>query len=484
MNILANIREEKILWGLGIFTLACLAAGIVLEQPLFCILPVGLAVAGLTVANFRIVFFLLMFSLPFSVEVYFNNGLGTNFPDEPLMWLLAGTFTLFFCANPKVLPQQFFRNPIIFAVALTLLWIPIAVIYSESVVVSLKYMLAKGWYITVFLLMAFLVFQNKKNIVTTFRCIFFPLVACVIIVLFRHYRLNFSFEEVHASVSPIFRNHVTYSALLSMFIPFSIGAAFLTKRFSLVNILLWAANIILIAGVYFSYSRGAWMALFFGVGIWGLVKIRKVQWGMLLGYLVIIAGFAFMIHNSKFMSFRPNHDKTVMHDNLLDHMIATFQGKDISSMERVHRWIAAVRMSQDRPVTGVGPNNFYEYYKPYTVTAFKTWVSRNEERSTTHNYFLLMLTEQGFPAMILYGLLVFVIFYQGQRIYHQTEDRFYRTVVISTLIMFGASFVNNFLSELIESDKIGSLFYMGIALLVAIDIRNKKLKAGEPVPED
>jgi hypothetical protein len=37
--------------------------------------------------------------------------------------------------------------------------------------------------------------------------------------------------------------------------------------------------------------------------------------------------------------------------------------------------------------------------------------------------------------------------------------------------MIAALFVNNFFSELLETDKIGSLFYLGIAAIIATDLR-------------
>ncbi len=163
-----------------------------------------------------------------------------------------------------------------------------------------------------------------------------------------------------------------------------------------------------------------------------------------------------------------------MHESLSDHIMATIQGTDISSAERYYRWIAAVRMSADYPLTGVGPNNFYDNYKHYTISAYKTWVSRNMERSTTHNYFLFMLVEQGYPALIMYALLILTIFYYGQKVYHRQTDRFNKIAVMATLCMIAALFVNNFFSELLETDKIGSLFLLGIAVIAAIDLKWKQ----------
>jgi O-antigen ligase len=156
--------------------------------------------------------------------------------------------------------------------------------------------------------------------------------------------------------------------------------------------------------------------------------------------------------------------------------MATIKGKDISSAERFYRWIAGIRMSRDYPLMGVGPNNFYDYYKPYGINEFHTWVSRNPERSTTHNYFLFMLVEQGYPALVLYASLIFAIFFYGQKLYHRligTEDRI---IVMSVLCMIGALFINNFFSELIETDKIGSIFYLGIAVLIVYDLKSRSVE--------
>ncbi len=85
-----------------------------------------------------------------------------------------------------------------------------------------------------------------------------------------------------------------------------------------------------------------------------------------------------------------------------------------------------------------------------------------------------MLVEQGYPATILYGLLIFAIFLYGQGLYARLTDRREKIIVMSILCMIGAVFINNFFSELLETDKIGSLFFMGIATLILIDIRHKQ----------
>lgn len=142
-------------------------------------------------------------------------------------------------------------------------------------------------------------------------------------------------------------------------------------------------------------------------------------------------------------------------------------------MERLYRWVAGIRMSKDRALTGYGPNAFYYYYKPYAVTSFRTWVSRNLEHSTTHNYFLYMLVEQGWPAMLLYAILVAAVFAQAQKIYLRFKDKFYKNCTLGVAMMFAAGFINNFFSELLETHKVGCLFFLAIALLVVLDKKSR-----------
>jgi O-antigen ligase len=213
------------------------------------------------------------------------------------------------------------------------------------------------------------------------------------------------------------------------------------------------------------------MGVIFALGTWLFIRLKWMHQAMLIFFALVLSAVLWLSQNNTYLNYKPKFEKTIMHESLEDHIMATIQGTDISSAERYYRWIAAIRMSQDRPITGVGPNNFYDYYKSYTITSFRTWVSRNFERSTTHNYFLFMLVEQGYPAMILYAAMIWSIFFFGQRLYHRLSDKGEKIIVISVICMLASLFINNFFSELLETDKIGSLFLLGIAVLVIFDLK-------------
>ena len=132
-------------------------------------------------------------------------------------------------------------------------------------------------------------------------------------------------------------------------------------------------------------------------------------------------------------------------------------------------------MFKDRPWTGYGPGNFYPYYKEHTVLSFQTYVSDNPEKSTVHNYYLLMLVEQGVVGFLIFMGLVVVLLVYGERIYVRTMDPQNRQYVMALLLSVVIVLVHILVSDLIEIDKVGTLLFFAMALLVNQDLANKGL---------
>jgi O-antigen ligase len=160
-------------------------------------------------------------------------------------------------------------------------------------------------------------------------------------------------------------------------------------------------------------------------------------------------------------------------------MEATYQLKDMSTMERFYRWIAGMRMINEEKLTGFGPNNFNLHYKDYTVAAFKTWVSNNEEKSSVHNYFLLVTIEQGIPGLIIFSLLLLLMFRTALQGYHFFSDRFYKLLSILCAVILSMVVTLNLLSDLIETDKVGSIYFIIMAVLMQLQVKMQLQKAGQ-----
>lgn len=133
-------------------------------------------------------------------------------------------------------------------------------------------------------------------------------------------------------------------------------------------------------------------------------------------------------------------------------------------------------MVAEKPWTGFGANSFYNNYQPYTASAFKTWVSDNQEHSTVHNYYLLIALEQGLPALILFGGFFIYLLIQTQQLYHQFQQNFYRQIALGLGVLLIMIASLNFTSDLIETDKIGGLFWLATGLLISLKYHYKLKK--------
>ena len=430
------------------------------------------------------VFYLLIFSLPFSTEVFFENGFSTDMPGEGLMWLGSFVFLALILfrqrtndvidknAQYSMLNVQFSGSTfkpgtknLLVLVLVWMSWIFITASISPDPFVSFKYFLAKCWYIAAFVL-PFIVWKDEGFVTRTIVMLLTAILIATGFVLWKHSGTGFSFATVNEAVRPFFRNHVNYSAMLVCTLPmiyFLAGESSAGLR----RFLLMMGVGVLIA-LYFAYARGAWLALLAGGMAYLLIRARLMVIAFVSAILLVAGSIIWLKKEDRFLRFAPKFQTTVFHENFREHLVATYKLKDISTAERIHRWVAGVNMVAEHPIGGIGPNRFYEEYKPYTLPAFKTWVSDNPERSGVHNYFLLLAIEQGIPGLIIFLLLTGAMLYYSQRIFHRAMNPVSRRLGMMVGAMMTMILTLNFLSDLVETDKIGSLFFICLGILIRI----------------
>lgn len=471
--MIALLNKKKFQFGFfaGVFFISLLVSAYT-EQYYLIFIPfiILLTYQGWQYLNF--LFFLLLFTLPFSFEYNFSPSLGLDLPDEPLMLMVSLLFFFYLLYASRAIDKNVLKHPVLLMLFVIMLWATVTVVFSTEKIVSIKYLLAKCWYVGAFVLAPLVVFRQKQNIRMASLLSAISMLLIAVIVLTKHGLHNFRFENISAAVSPFFRNHVNYSAMLVCMLPIFFAFYRLTpgkqKRLAV-----GLAIVILLGALFFSYARGAWLALAAGLISYWLIRKKY----LLLTYIIVIGvlvGFLFWIKaNDRYLQFSNDYKTTIFHKDFREHLVATYELKDLSTAERFYRWIAGVRMIKDRPLIGFGPNSFYYSYKSYALPGFKTWVSKNEEKSTVHNYFLLTAIEQGIPGLIFLLLLIGCLLYYAQHLYHRVYDLFYQTVSITIGVILTMILVVNFLSDLIETDKIGSLFFLCLSSLVVIDVSTK-----------
>jgi O-antigen ligase len=453
--------------------ITCLSGAVILEQPLLLLAPFVLAFLFFCTLRIKSLWLLLLFLLPVSFEFHFTDVLGMDLPDEPVMILLTCVFFGLLIAGQLRLSSGYYNHPVFFVLLLGFFWAFASMCFSDEPLISLKYLLAKTWYIVPFCVLPWFFLHTKNDIRIFSGLIAAGMLVTVISTIIQHAQLGFLFDNINTAVSPFFRNHVTYSAMLVCSIPILFGFFRLAKNKIQKKYLLFLL-LLFFAALFFSYSRGAWLAKLLGAVSVFLIRKKLLAAGFILSMIVILVIIFSLGYENRYLNYHGNYKKTIYHANFNDHLQATFSGTDLSNAERLNRWIAAIRMRNEHPVTGFGPNSFYNEYKPFMVSYFKTWVSENKERSTVHNYFLLLLTEQGWVGLLLFFLLLFSVLKRLEILYHAINDPFYKIVLLCTGSIFTMIITLNMLSDLLETDKIGSLFYLCIGFIIWIDVQHRK----------
>ena len=466
----------------AVIVLMSLFSALLLDELLWVGLPAFLLLIFQALANYKTIYFFLWACVPLSTEFYFSSSLATDLPTEPLIVGLMLVYLLQVLLNPKRIDGYFWKHPISLLVLFHLVWILFTTVVSYNVEVSIKFTLAKFWYMVTFFFLTGHVIRSEKQIRKVLWLVAIPLVLVTLKVLAHHYTLNFAFQEVNATVVPFFRNHVNYAAMLTLFIPL---VWFMRKgypTFSKAHLGMGGILLLLLIGVALAYTRAAYVALIVSVVAYWVIRFRLIRWVLLGTSISLIGVFAYMVKDNKFVSYAPS-DRTIAHEELGAIVSATSKLEDVSIMERYYRWIAGLRMSRREITTGYGPGNFYNYYKGYTLYKFETYVSDNPERSGIHNYYLMTLVEQGIIGLLLFVSLSFFALIKGEQIYHQCANSFRKDIVMAMLLSL--VIINAFLliNDMIETDKVGSFFFFYLAMFVTFDLWNKQNQKQTDVTE-
>lgn len=439
----------------------------------FAIIPIAILLIYLGFTNIKAVYWMLLFLLPCSIEFYFSNSLGTDLPTEPLMIALLLLSIFYVFKNPKEIDAGLLKNYITAFLAIHVFWIFIASLNSENPLHSFKFFAAKTWYMASFYLLTYLFLRSEQDFKKWFWLIFTPLLVLTIVTLIRYIPYHFDFDAVNKTMVPYFRNKVNYGTMLSIFLPFLFLAAKWYAPGSFQKRLINFGKIVLLTGIYFSYTRACILALVIGLGSIFIIRHRFIKPAIVLA-LIALTAFVFKMHEkNKFMSYAPDFEKTVQHDNFDEHLEATVKFEDVSSMERIYMWLGGVRLFLESPVMGHGPGTFYPIYKKYTISSFETYISDNEDKLTVHNYYLLTLIEQGLVGFIILIALLSSVLIYGQNLYHRAKTPFIKRATLAVTVSFVMIMVSLFLSDLVEVDKTGSIFFMDMAMLLALNRMNK-----------
>ena len=422
------------------------------------LIPSALGLVWLATFRIRYLYYFLWFFIPLSAEVMVTQRMALDIPGEPLLIILSFLALLILVKKGLVVHKKTASLSIMALVILHIFWVFFTCLFSDDLLTSTKFLMAKTWYVLPFFVLPFFILDRKRgDYEILIKCFLIGLMIAGAYVFYQHFQEGLSFSSRTNVGSPIFRNHVNYSSILTIALP---CVWYLYRRSRFNKWLYLGIACILLIFLYFTYARVAYVAIF--AAFVGLMIIR-MKWLLgvcVVGVLALLVGVVYLFHNNNYLNYSPDYEQAISHHKFDRLLSATYRGEDVSSMERVYRWVAGVHMIIDKPWVGFGPGRFYENYKRYTVHGFKTYVSDNPDKSGIHNYYLMLVVEQGILGLVIFLSLLIVILARAQHLFHNIRQRGDKDLLSMAIMILFMICTINLINDMFEVIKVGSFFFL------------------------
>jgi len=446
------------------------------DQYLLAALPVGLAIIWIAIYRFNWLFWLVLFCVPLSVPLKeFSIGLDINMflPTEPI---LAGMMIVFAfrLALDGGYDRSVLRHPVTRVILLQLAWILITTLTSTMPVVSVKFLLSRLWFLTVFYFLAIQYFRNPLNIRKYLWTLMIPLAGVIVVITLKHASLGlFDQKASNPAVDPFFNDHTLYGAVLSMFVPVAAGYVIRSPFKVWMKAGAFVVLSLLLVGLVFSYSRAAWVSVAGGMAALLIILFKVPGRTVLLGFAVLVAGFL-IFGKTVLMKMEGNNQDSS--DNLGKHIESISNiSTDASNLERLNRWSCAIRMFEERPVFGFGPGTYMFQYAPFQKASETTIISTNAaDGGNAHSEYLGPLSEEGLAGGILMLVLVIVSIVVGVRAYHKQPDAELKMIALAVVVGLITYYLHVTLNNFLDTDKASAGVWGFLAILVALDMRTDR----------
>lgn len=464
---LAKLNTKHIIL-VGIAVSILNALFIVTENYWGLLIPFVLVIFALIILALDKVLLFIVFATPLSI-FYYNPDLQVGFtlPTEPLLF---GLMILFFF---KILHRGGFdskivSHPISIVILLNLAWMLITTVTSEIPFVSVKFLLARLWFVSVFFYLMSQLFKKKRNIDLFFWLFMISLCIAVSYTVVVHSQNGFTRQASTWVMFPFFKEHTSYGAVLAMFIPISFVFAFLYNHNRNARIAGFFVFSILFLGVVLSFTRAAWLSIVVSIVVM-LFVVLKVRKEVIVLLAALVIGFLLFNQEDILKKFEKNDQ--VSSDNLTEHVESISNiSTDASNLERINRWKSAFRMFQERPILGFGPGTYMFLYAPYQKPQEKTIISTNAaDMGNAHSEYIGPLAESGIFGALSVLLIVFVSIYYGIIIYYKLDDPNLKLIAMACLMGLITYWTHGFLNNFLEMDKASCPVWCFSSILVVLD---------------
>lgn len=436
------------------------------------ILPVLALLAVLYVFALDKVLYLVVFLTPIAINfTNFDARLGVSIPTEPLLFGVLVIFIL------KMLYEQNYesrvlKHPVTIAIIINLLWIFFTSITSEIPLVSLKYFIARLWFVIPLYFMGVLLFKEYKNIKIFPWLYVIPLIGVIVYATINHAAFGFTKESAHWSMKPFYNDHTAYGAVISLYLPVIFGFIVNPEHRTRKKVVAAFITVILLLALILSNSRAAWLSVIVAIVVYLIILLRiKFRWVLLTTAVLIglFFGFRYQIVDELEENKQDSSADLVEHVQSISNI-----SSDASNLERINRWQSAIRMFEERPFVGWGPGTYQFVYAPFQRSKERTIISTNAgDRGNAHSEYIGPLSEEGVLGMLTFMGIVITVLFTGIRMATRAINKEVRLLSLIFSLGLVTYYAHGLLNNFLSSDKASVPFWGFTAIIVALDIYYK-----------
>jgi O-antigen ligase len=426
-------------------------------------------VAGVILDNFTKLIYILFAIIPLSIPVnIFNNDTEIQFPSEYIIGLVC--FIIFINIKAHITTvKKIAKHPISIILLIEISWMILCSATSQLKLVSLKFTFIRICYVLAFYFTTIIWLKKRNNPLLLYIIYGIGMIVPIIYTLSEHSVYGFKQAGAYIITKPFYNDHTVYGACIAFIIPPICSLIFNKKHFfksSLFQVFLVALLLLLIVAEYFSFSRAAWLSLAACLLLLFLIRIgmNGKQFLIITAFIALILSFNINTVLNKISDNSSISNK----ENLVTQIKSITNTKtDASNKERINRWKCAVRMFFEKPILGFGPRTYKFYYGNYQTREDMTYISTfNGTKGHAHSDYLSYLCETGAPGFMIHCVLYLAVIYFAINYIKNTKDRKKKVIATSVLLSFFTFVVHGIFNGFMEEDKMASLVFYSMAILV------------------
>lgn len=436
------------------------------------LVPLALLIVWLFVVRLETGFLIMTLLTPFAINIALLPDMELSMPVEPMMILFTAIY-LFRVLSIKGSDPRLLRHPVTLLLLASLAWMTFTSMTSEMPWVSVKYTLARVWFVVPFFFSAAHFFQSQSRIRQFFWAYAIGL-GVVILIATSKTLGNFSdLQTLHRVMKPFYNDHTAYGCVIALMLPAAFYFIFSHSMKGWRRVLSLVLFAGLCTGLFFSYCRAAWISVVGAIGVYVLVRMgMKVKWMVLLFGLGV--GAFFIYQSDVIYKLGKNHQDSSY--TLADQVKSISNiSTDASNLERLNRWASAFRMWEERPILGCGPGTYQFLYASYQRSYQLSTISTNAGNlGNAHSEYIGPLTEQGVPGVALVVVLFLTTFATGVRIYRTAKDSHLARMALAFTLSLLTYYIHGVFNNFLDTDKLSVPFWGFTAVIVALDLYSEK----------